>query len=206
MLLLLTAMRGPVHDAEDVMFRRASYRTASLAVAVGSALLLATVALTRAASLCPHTTNALDCPWRVPLDGRIHEVGFSTTDSPCETAPWGYGIFVSSSATDHSVNQGPITDDTLYLWTGTWQSGYGFFQATTTFTGDLQVTQVSDPGSPMVFWEWTPPVLTWGHYWIPGFPFCWPEGTYFHILNLTVAENPVAVRPGTWGRMKALYH
>ncbi|MFN8179268.1 MAG: hypothetical protein U0167_15155 [bacterium] len=148
-----------------------------------------------AASLCPYWNQTHWCDYYPSFD-TARGIGFSTDTLPCD-APGSIAlaVLVSSSSTDPHVNQGPITDDSLYLWAWSRSSyGYGFRFATTYLSGDIVPSAfVPAPGTSHVYLSW--PYLDWDR--------CTPHG--YALVGRFIVQQPVAVKPDTWGRMKALY-
>ncbi|MFN8179686.1 MAG: hypothetical protein U0167_17285 [bacterium] len=149
----------------------------------------------RAASLCAGAYGHA-CGNGYPNVYNGSYYGFATTGQPCAFQGSGYAVFVSSSSNDPHVNTGPITDDSLYLWTiapgADW--AYGWAGAFAEFWGDMHVVGFEPaPGCGGSLWR--PDFLTFAVGCNPG----------LYLVGRLIVTQPVAVEPETWGRMKALY-
>lgn len=155
-----------------------------------------------AGSLCPQTGAHACYPYEAPWEGMRQEIGFSTAAPPCTTYPGALQIrrvFISSSATDPHVHYGPIADASLYLWargTASW-AGYGFRFAYTWLVGDIAVADFEPaPGVFLISFQTEPfQQVAWSA--------CPDDGDF--LVGRLVLEQPVALHPGTWGRLKSLY-
>jgi hypothetical protein len=149
-----------------------------------------------AGRVCP-SNYIQDCAMiHIYYYGRL---GFDTEGDPCGHLGewwWPY-LTISASSLDPFVNEGPITDDTLYLWVYGARYGYGFSFGETHFYGDLDVVAY-DPVPPAdggLYW----PNWAW---WAP---LDYPDCQGLQLIGKLTVQMPVAVEGESWGRIKSMY-